>query len=89
MKSSTIRKCYKVNLGNENFFPRCECDVWKRLLLPCKHMVSIFEHFPEFGWESLPVNYKTSLCFNLDYSVTNTKILMNDNEKDDGLYTVI
>ena len=53
-------------------------------------MVSIFEYFPEFGWESLPVTYKTSPYFNLDYSVINRKSLIrNDNEKDDGLYTVI
>ena len=54
VKSSTIGKCYKVNLGNEDTFPRCKCDVWKRSLLLCKHMVSISEYFPEFGWESLP-----------------------------------
>ena len=90
VKTSTIGKCYKVNLGNENTFPRCECDAWKRLLLPCKHIVSIFEYFPEFRWESLPVTYKTSPYFNLDYSVINTKNLVwNDDEKDDGLYTVI
>ena len=53
-------------------------------------MVSIFEYFPEFGWESLPVTYKTSPYFNLDYSVLNRKnLIRNDNEKDDGLYTVI
>ena len=90
VKTSTLGKCYKVNLGNENTFPRCECDAWKRSLLPCKHMVSIFEYFPEFGSESLPLTYKTSPYFNLDYSVINTKNLVwNDDEKDDGLYTVI
>ena len=90
VKTWTIGKCYKVNLGNENTFPRCKCDAWKRSLLPCKHMVSIFEYFPEFGSESLPLTYKTSPYFNLDYSVINTKNLVwNDDEKDDGLYTVI
>ena len=88
VKISTIGKCYKVNLGIEKTFRRCECDAWKRSLLPCKHMVSIFEYFPEFGWESLPVTYNTSPYFNLDYSVINTKNLVwNDDEK--GLYTVI
>ena len=53
-------------------------------------MVSIFECFPESGWELLPVTYKTSPYFDLDYSVINTKNLtLNDNEKGDGLYTVI
>ena len=90
IKNPTIGKCYKVNLGNENTFLKCECDAWKRSLLPCKHMVSIFEYFPEFGSESLPLTYKTSPYFNLDYSVINTKNLVwNDDEKDDGLYTVI
>ena len=46
--------------------------------------------FPVFGRESLPVTYKTSPYFNLDYSVINTKnIVWNDDEKDDDLYTVI
>ena len=36
-------------------------------------MVSIFEYFPEFGWESLPVTDKTLLYFNLGYSVMKTK----------------
>ena len=53
-------------------------------------MVSAFEYLPEFGWESLPVTYKTSPYFNLDYFVINRKnLIRNDNEKDDGLYTVI
>ena len=53
-------------------------------------MISIFECFPEFEWKSLPVTSKTSPYFNLDYSVINRKNLtLNDNEKDDGLYTVI
>ena len=49
-----------------------------------------FLYLSIFGWESLPVTYKTSPYFNLDYSMINTKNLVwNDNEKDDGLYTVI
>ena len=88
-KSSTNRKSYKVNLGNKNTFPRYEFDAWKRSLLPCKHMVSIFECFPEFGWESLPLTYKISPYFNLDYPVINTRnLILNANEKDDGIYTV-
>ena len=74
VKTLSIGKCYKVNLlGNGNTFPRCECDAWEISLLPCKYMVSVFEYFPEFGWESLPVTYKTSSYFNLDYSVIITK----------------
>ena len=54
-------------------------------------MVSVFEYFPDFGWESLPVTYNTLPYFNLDYSVINTKDLVwnDDDEKDDCLYTVI
>ena len=82
VKSLTIGKCYKVRLGNENTLPRWECDAWKRSLLSCKYMVSIFQYFPEFGCEPLPVTYKTSPYFNLDYSVINTKtLILNDNEK--------
>ena len=77
VKSSTNRKCYKVNLGNENTFPRSECDAWKTSPLPCKHMVSIFVCFPEFGWGSIPITCKTK------------NLILNDNEKVDGFYTVI
>ena len=51
-------------------------------------MVSIFERFPKFGWR-LPVTYKPSPCLDLDYPVVNTKhLILNGNEKDDGLCTV-
>ena len=90
VKSSTIGKCYKFSLDNENTFPRCQCDAWKKSLLLCKYMVSIFEYFLEFGCEPLPVTYKTSPYFNLDYSVINTRtLILNENEKDDGFYTVM
>ena len=53
-------------------------------------MVSIFERFPGFGWESLPVTYKTLPYFNLDYSVINTNNpILNNNKTDDKFYTVI
>ena len=80
---------YKVFLGaNEDLYPSCECQSWKRNLLPCKHLIAIFENFEEFGWHSLPIKYTTSPYFNLDNNVINTvKIEVND-IADDGSYPV-
>ena len=85
VKTSTLGKCYKVNLGNENTFPRCECDAWKRSLLPCKYMVSVFEYFPEFGWESLPVNDVDTLHALEDQVKVSLELLENEAPKEDGV----
>ena len=50
-------------------YPSCQCEAWKRTLLPCKHLVAVFENFEEFGWNSLPAIYTSSPYFNLDYDV--------------------
>ena len=83
VETSTIGKCYKVNLGNEDTFPKCECDAWKRSLLPCNHMVSIVEYFAGFGWKALPVTYKTSKKrLKQDFkTLKKRKMLFSDNEK--------
>ena len=85
VKTSTIRKYYKANLGNESTFPRCECDAWKRSLLHCKHMVSVFEYFPEFGWESLPVNDVDTLHALEDQVKVSLELLENEAPKEDGV----
>ena len=85
VKTLSIGKCYNVNLGNENIFPRCECDAWKRSLLPCKYMVSVFEYFPEFGWESLPVNDVDTLHALEDQVKVSLELLENEAPKEDGV----
>lgn len=49
-------------------------------------MVSILECFSEFGWVLLPVTCKTDIIsFRLFCDKCN--LILNDNEKDYGLYT--
>ena len=73
LKVKPTEKASKSTLVTKTLFLRCGYAAWKSSLLPYKHMVSIFEYFPEFGWESLPVTDKTLLYFNLGYSVMKTK----------------
>lgn len=67
---------YKVKfMQDENVSPECECNEWRKTLLPCKHMIAIFEsqNGYEYGWNQLPVSYTSSPYFNLDYDVINEK----------------
>ena len=38
-------------------------------MLPCKHILSLFEHCEEVNWQTLPNRYISSPYFNLDDSV--------------------
>ena len=46
--------------------PSCECLDFRRNGLPCKHFFSVFKHFPEWQWESLPENYRNNPFLSLD-----------------------
>ena len=73
VKSQTSERKYTVTFGNETDVPpSCQCVNWKKVLLPCKHMLAVFEHHKDFGWDSLPVAYTSSPYFNLDYDVINS-----------------
>ena len=84
-----LSKIYKVSFGstNDSGTPSCECEDWKKTLLPCKHMIAVFENFQEFGWDSLPGTYTTSPYFNLDYDVINPSY--SHTLKDEDLYSVV
>ena len=70
VRSSDNNKGYKVFLTRDDSpYPHCECPAWKRSFLPCKHLLSVFENFEEFNWDSLPASYTSSPYFNLDYGV--------------------
>ena len=74
--------------AKEDLYPSCECQSWKRNLLPCKHLIAIFENFEEFDWHSLPIKYTTSPYFNLDNNVINTVRIKVNDTADDGSYPV-
>ena len=55
--------------GPEKSFPNCQCIDWKRTMLPCKHMVAIFQSDLQVSWDSLPASYRSSPFLSLDLSV--------------------
>ena len=92
--SSIDHKVYKVHLRqrNNSSYPCCDCERWKRTLLPCKHMISIFEHLSEYSWDKLPEKYSQSPYFKIDtdvisvfYDVTDTSHDPNGMVKDNGI----
>nr|XP_047140894.1 uncharacterized protein LOC105848403 [Hydra vulgaris] len=70
VKSFTSAKSYIVTIGGQDTkFPDCQCIEWKKTLMPCKHMVAIFQHCDGVSWDLLPDSYRFSPYFCLDNSV--------------------
>ena len=65
--STTSDEIHDVCLATE--IPSCTCKDWRRFHWPCKHMMTIFEQFPESGWNSLSSTYRLLPWFNLDQKV--------------------
>ena len=57
---------YKVSFGRHDATPSCTCKEWQCTCLPCKHMVAIFRHKPDWGFDNLSEAYRTSPFFILD-----------------------
>ena len=38
-------------------------------MLPCKHMLALFEHIKDISWDRLPSSYRNSPFFNLDVEI--------------------
>ena len=62
-------KWYKVSFGSEIQQPFCDCLSWKRNHFPCKHFFAIFNYYPAWGWDKLPLHFVNSLLFTLDEAV--------------------
>nr|XP_047144725.1 uncharacterized protein LOC124818213 [Hydra vulgaris] len=70
VKSFTSAKSYIVTIGGQDTkFPDCQCIERKKKLMPCKHMVAIFQHCDGVSWDLLPDSYRLSPYFCLDNSV--------------------
>ena len=65
VKSEDSNTCYNVNLKSE-VMPQCSCIDWIENHLPCKHMLAIFNYFPQHGWHSLPSCYTSCPVFSID-----------------------
>ena len=57
-----------VEFGDQSGGTKCTCKDWLTYHLPCKHFFAVFRHFPEWGWEKLPVSdsYVTLPYLSLD-----------------------
>ena len=64
-------KSYKVILKNENGFPSCGCEDWKRTILPYKHMFALFNGKTGLNWNAFRESYRNSPFFSLDIIKSN------------------
>ena len=48
-------------------------------MLPCKHMLTLFEHIKDISWDRLPSSYRNSPFFNLDAEIIST-LQVQENE---------
>ena len=87
VKSSLRSDEYRVELGVDQNFPSCECDDWKKTLLPCKHMLSVIQHVDGVSWESFSKRYRESPFINVDHSVSSPPSDDEvNNHVDDGMH---
>ena len=54
---------YKVILKKENRFTSCECEDWKRTMLPFKYMFALFNQKTSLDWDAFSESYRNSPIF--------------------------
>ncbi|XP_055073934.2 uncharacterized protein [Misgurnus anguillicaudatus] len=72
VKSETTSTWYKVELGDSEKYPSCECVLFKTTFLPCKHFFAIFRHTDK-KWVDLSPEYRQSPYITLDFNVALTQ----------------
>ena len=60
-----IIKSYNVILKKENRFTSCECEDWKRTMLPFKHMFALFNEKTRLDWDAFSEIYRNSPIFSI------------------------
>ena len=63
-----------MSFGDATSFPSCNCDDWQQFKLPCKHLCSVFQSFPDWGWDMLNGTYTANPLINLDFSCIQTLV---------------
>ncbi|KAL1006939.1 hypothetical protein UPYG_G00079280 [Umbra pygmaea] len=83
VKSETTSAWYRVELGDSERYPSCECVLFKTTFLPCKHFFAVFSHSDK-TWGDLSPVYCRSPYITLDFSValTNPPITENTTQED-------
>jgi hypothetical protein len=59
----------EINVNFTSHLPSCTCEDWKKSHWPCKHLLAIFEKYPEYNWQSLSTEYRALPWFNADETV--------------------
>ena len=57
------------NIVYDDNIPQCSCADFKKHHWVCKHILSVFEHFSDHGWDSLNPVYTRQPCFNVDTDI--------------------
>jgi hypothetical protein len=68
--SSQSGNTYSVDY--EHNIPCCSCPDFVKHHWPCKHILAVFEHFPDYGWDALNSIYTSQPCFNIDADIEKT-----------------
>ena len=55
----------KLILKKENRFTSCECEDWKRTMLPFKHMFALFNEKTRLDWDAFSESYRNSPIFSI------------------------
>ena len=70
--TSQSGKVHHVDLGVTSRAPSCTCMDWIRHHIPCKHFFSIFKHYTQWSWDSLPQTYLQSPHLSCDTEALNS-----------------
>ena len=73
----------KVEFGNNEKYPHCECIDWCTTMLPCKHFVAVMRDIKDWSWSKFPESYRYSPYLTLD-EIVNPKPPEDHENKADG-----
>lgn len=68
--SNSSGKEYEVRYDSN--ITACSCKDFLKYNWPCKHIITVFNHFPEHGLESLNKVYISMPYFNVDEEIINS-----------------
>ena len=72
---SASGKEHTLKFANDENMPECTCKDWTRWHIPCKHFFAVFNHFPNWGWASLPMKYREN-----EYLTADSAVLTNPSD---------
>ena len=61
---------YKVNISEG----QCSCAYFTLKIIPCKHMFTVFNHFPTWEWCHLPASLTEAPHMTLDETIHSTVV---------------